>query len=297
MKNWAVLVGALALASTSSMAMAADSNLTPEPNFAGTFSLGYEYTDFREEEPEGINAHGVASEVAFVFSNFANSKLNVQVDGSLYANKLSDFENTGIAVPEIGVQRWHAGGVLFWRDPSVGLVGIDGAFGGVNWTGDNITDYRFGGRFEYFASDAFTLGAKAGYVHEQEGSHVDGAGGYYGNLSAKFYPSDHWALTAAVDHMYFPAWDTDPAPLSIWAFTGEAEFDLSDSVNLPVSLYAGGRWADQFDGESHFGEAQGFAGLRFYFGGNSGSLVQKHRSNTLDNLSTPLDRVVNREGT
>ena len=279
-----------------SPARAADSNLPPESYFAGTFALGYEYTDFREQVWEGINAHGIASEAAFVFSNFGNSQLNVQLDGSLYANKLSDFDNGGSAVGEIGVQRWHAGGVVFWRDPSVGLIGIDGAFGGVNWTGDNISDYRFGGRFEYFASDAFTIGAKAGYVHEHEGSHVDGADGYYGNVSAKIYPSDRWAITSAVDYMNFPTWDTN-APLTIWALTGEAEYDLSESLNTPVSVYAGGRWADQFDGESHFGEAQGFAGLRFYFGGDGGSLAKKHRSNTLDNLSTPLDRVVNREGT
>ena len=281
-------------------AVAADVAPMPEQDFAATIALGYEYTNFNEpEDDEGIIGNTGFAEGAFLFSNLGNSNLNVQLDGSYYLNDLSNKEDDGSAVREKGVDRWHAGGVLFWRDATMGLLGIDGAYGQQNWSGDKIDDYRVGARFEYYPSDFFTLGGRAGYIHEKEGSHDKGADGLYANAFGEVYPTENWALTASVDYAYFSQWDKPPSskePLEFYAFTGETEYDLSDSVNMPISIFAGGRYTDQDDSESTFNEIQGFVGLKWYFGGGD-TLAAKHRSNTLDNLNTLFDRVINREGT
>ena len=282
-------------------ALAADATQTPaQQNFAATIALGYEYTDFNEaEDDEGIIGNTGFAEGAFLFSNLADSNFNIQIDGSYYLNDLSNHDNNGSSVDEKGVDRWHGGGVLFWRDATIGLLGIDGAYGQQNWSGDKIDDYRVGARFEYYPSDFFTLGGRAGYIHEKEGSHDKGADGFYANGFGEVYATENWAFTGSVDYAYFSKWDKPPndkEPLTIWAFTAETEYDLSTSVNRPISIFAGGRYTDQDDSESTFNEIQGFVGLKWYFGGGD-TLAAKHRNNTLDNLNTPFDRVINREGT
>ena len=297
MRIFLLLLFSTSLFGLATTAMAADIEPTPEQlAFAATVAFGYEYTNFNEAEiDEGIIGNGGLLEGALLLRNLGASNFNAQVDASYYLNDLSNFENDGSSVGEEGVGRSHFGGALFWRDETLGLIGIDAALGQTKWNDDKINYYRVGGRFEYYLGDYFTLGGRGGYIHEKEASQLQGASGYYANAFARAYVLDSLALTASLDYAKFRHWDP-AAPLTIKSFTGEAEFDLANSINVPVSVFAGGRYSDQDDGEAVFNEVQGFVGLKFYFG-TDGTLSSKQRNNTIDNLNTPFDRIVNREGT
>lgn len=78
---------------------------------------------------------------------------------------------------------------LFARDPAMGLVGIVGSAESQY----GVTMNRIGAEFEYYLSDNFTIGARAGY---QGGTSPNGA---FGRLDVKFYPDPNLALTGGLE--------------------------------------------------------------------------------------------------
>jgi len=92
-------------------------------------------------------------------------------------------------VGSIGGYGFYQGGTnLYWRDPSLGLVGATGQAGHINTSGGNA-NFAFGGaNFEgYF--DRFTPFATAGAFGVQD---LKSAG--YGTIGTAYYPTDNLQL-------------------------------------------------------------------------------------------------------
>ena len=140
---------------------------------------------------------------------------------------------------------YGVGGHLFWRDPSVGLLGIYGT--GESW--DDVDMVRVGAEAEmYFNS--FTLGGAGGH---QSGD-VDEGG--FGRVDLKFYATPDFVLKAGGEYSpemslgrvgmeWRPAFGALPG-LSVHA-DGEFGEDDSDSIMLGFSYHFGKKGASLID--------------------------------------------------
>ena len=83
---------------------------------------------------------------------------------------------------------WGVGGHLFWRDPTVGLFGVVGAYGEVDREQSRFLDQQattLGAEMELYA-DQFTFYAMAGAVF---GDNIDD--GFYGSVDLGWYATDN----------------------------------------------------------------------------------------------------------
>jgi hypothetical protein len=261
----------------------------PQHRFAGTVEAGYLWTglDYDIDLPDSDDGDGVDSSAFFggaaVLFGPAGSNLNFQGDFAFHGHK---FDGSDYSLDE-----WHAGGIVFWRDPAWGLIGVDGSF--INLDAGTSAEFgRVGGRGEFFAGQAFTLGGGAGYLWSD--FFGTDTSGFDANLWARFYPTDNVALKLRGDYgnLDFDQYD---ASATSWAVTGEGEYLFAQ---VPISIFAGARFAQtNGDGTKSFeftlDEKQVFGGARFYFGsgGPGTSLASHHRNNTLDNTSVFLERL------
>jgi hypothetical protein len=137
------LGGILAAVGAAGQALAADAVLPPAAGIAGTIGGGYQYTDFGGDLGGGADiwANTFFGDGAIVMP-LGDSKFNAQIDGAYNSHRLTDGSD------HITFGIWHAGGALFYRDPSWGLFGLDGALGGIDADGESIDTYRVGVRGE-----------------------------------------------------------------------------------------------------------------------------------------------------
>jgi hypothetical protein len=258
--------------------------------WAGTVTAGYIFGDhdsqFSGKGPDFEADFGTFFGEGEALYHFCDTNLNVQGDGAFHNHQYDDPSDSDN-------ERWHVGGILFWRDQDVGVLGLD-----VSFLNDEIFDesdetWRLGARGEYFGGDMFTLGAGAGYLNgDFFGKDTDG---FDVNAWARMYPTENLGLLARFDYatqdVGLVDWDIDH-----WAIGGEGEYLLP---NLPLSIFAGARYGetDIDTGKSDFSSevTEIYAGLSIYFGsdGNGGSLASHHRNNTLDNTSVIFERLPN----
>ena len=117
-----------------------------------------------------------------------------------------------------------------------------------------------------------------------------------------FYPTEDLAVKVEFDYasLNFPNFtDRDgPCPdvdADMWAIGGEVEYLLRDMFGGGSSVFVAGRYAEQefeFGGGDSFTleHAQVAVGFRSYFV-TGGSLANHHRTNTVDNTNTLLEKV------
>ena len=146
---------------------------------------------------------------------------------------------------------WGVGGHLFWRDPDKGLLGVVAGVLGLN-DGDPNSAGWFGVEGELY-SGQFTTLARGGY---QFGEIDDGG---FGGIDLRWYATDDFMLSGggAVGAGDFVA-----------RFGAEYQPGLSALPGLSV-------FADAEIGEDDWDRI--FVGLRFYFGGETKSLIRRHR--------------------
>ena len=226
---------------------------------------------------------------------FCNTDLNAQIDASYVGNKFQyGFEDT-----------WHAGGILFLRDQSIGLLGIDGSYIARDQHYDFVSPdtrskwLRFGVRGEWFAGENVTLGARVGHIDgDTSGFNLNG---FDESVWARIYATSNLALTAKLDAGQF---DYTGDKISDWAISADAEYLIPDQQ---VSLFGGARYAmkhSTFLGNANIPNtlddqyASAFVGLKIYLGtaARGNTLVSQQRNNTLDNTSMLFERLPGSDG-
>ena len=270
------LGGILLATGAAGEALAADAVPAATPGIAGTIGGGYQYTDF------GGIASGATADTFFgdgaIVMPLGDSMFNAQIDGA--------YNNHNLAGGDPTFEIWHAGGALFYRDPSWGLLGLDGAFGGISADGDSIDKYRVGVRGEAYVGDTATLSARAGYMNLSGfGGHIDGP---YIDLGASIYVMPNFALKPEFEYMNLASGGNSA---DLYAAGAEAEFGLDELTGVPAALFAGGRYTDFTASGANFNQTQGFVGIRFYFGSGN-TLVDHHRGGSLYNTDTLLEHGV-----
>ena len=149
-------------------------------------------------------------------------------------------------------------GHLFWRDPSLGLLGIYGSDQHYNVLG-GIDVTKVGAEGEYYFNDAWTARTIVGW----EGGDVKDR--IFDRTDVVFYPSDNWSITAG--HRY---------TLGINAGVLGTEYQFADS-NVSLSLQ--GRL-----GEFHTSGV--FAGITLFLGDSGKPLAQRARQDDpVDSMS------------
>ena len=148
---------------------------------------------------------------------------------------------------------WGTGSHLFWRDPSIGLLGLTYSY-------QRLNDVNFG-----YINNSNTSVVKDAYMHNVglEGDAylsrftVGGLGGYqggtvnsdgYGQLKLRYYATDNWSVQAIGDHF---------AGQNL--IRGGIEYKPNFEVLSGLSLFAEGGY-----GTHDYGMGQ--AGIRYYFG-------------------------------
>ena len=273
-----VAMGGILFASVAAgQAFAADAVPAEAPGIAGTFGGGYQYTDFGGDISEDIWANSFFGDSAIVMP-LGDSMFNVQIDGAYNNHRLS------VDSDDFTVEVWHVGGALFYRDPSWGLLGIDGAFGGIDFDGESIDTYRVGVRGEAYVGDTATLSARAGYVNLSGfGDQIDGP---YIDLGASIYVTPNLALKPEFEYMNLSSGGDS---VDLYAVGAEAEFGLDELTGVPVALFGGARYGELSDSGDSLTQTHGFVGIRFYFGSGN-TLIDHHRSGSLANTDTLLEK-------
>ena len=161
----------------------------------------------------------------------------IQIDGLVGKVNPSDAQGTGV----------HT----FWRDSTVGLVGLTAAYAELGQT----ETQRFGGEAEYYL-DQFTF---TGYVGQQSGD-IDTSA--YAGLGAQYYLNKDIMFSTLV---------STSNDLERYAIGLEHQ--------TPVNGLA---WfASLATGENNYDHA--FFGLKFYFSGDRKSLIDRHRKDDPSN--------------
>ncbi|MEO1160354.1 MAG: hypothetical protein AAFW74_07825, partial [Pseudomonadota bacterium] len=160
------------LAVSAGASEAADlARIVQDPAYAATISAGFTHTRLDEAFDDGSEELGDFNspfgEAAVLWR--PTDLLNIQSDFAFHSHRFDFADGKGGGAPNIAVDQWHAGGILFLRDPLTGLVGIDGAVGGIDF-GQALDVSRIGGRFEWFAGDMATIGGGVGYHNLDFGS-------------------------------------------------------------------------------------------------------------------------------
>jgi hypothetical protein len=269
--------------------------------FAGTVTAGVMWTrdqidysggfddDDDDDDDDDVNWNSFFGEAAVLFGP-EGTNFNFQGDFSFHSHS-PDFGSGFGPSGNTRLDSWHAGGIAFWRDANVGLVGIDGSFISNDYFG-SVESWRLGLRGEYFVDPSITVGGGAGYVTMDFFGKADGDG-FDGNLWARYYFNDSFAMKVRGDVGSLSFDDGPYEDVTAWAIAGEGEYLLP---SLPMSVFVGVRYAkSDVDASPDYtvDSLQVYGGAKFYFGsGDAGtSLATHHRNNTLDNTSTFLERM------
>ena len=181
----------------------------------------------------------------------------LQLDG-MYAHGMPASFGFGTS------QAAEYGGVgshVFWRDPAVAMLGLEGA-----WVFNNASDtnaWQIGLESEYYLK-WLTIGMQTGYSEVEDDSLRASDHGWYARLEAGCYPVEDLLLNAVVETRY-----------DAFRYGLEVEYET------PVEGLA--LFASAMRGE-HGNDAV-FGGLRYYFGGESGLKNRHRRSDPPSRLS------------
>lgn len=274
-KSW-LAAGASSLALAALVAASINPATAARSRYAGTITLGYSYTDFDIDGVPDTSIDTFIGSGAVVFN----------IEGNYYAQ--ADFafashspDNTGPV--SISLDTWTAGGTFFWRDPSVGMLGVDVGYQSVD-VGLSGDGFRVGARGEYYFSDRLTFGAAAGW-EQVDFKSIATVDGWYANAQVKYYWNDKTSLS--LNGNYFTA-DVNSTPFSAdqWSVGLEGEYLVSRET--PVSVYGGVRYGDfNFDpGSTSATQWTAYVGLKFRFGNDGGALVDQDRNGAVSPTTT-----------
>ena len=166
-----------------------------------------------------------------------------------------------------GIGAYSGAGHIFWRDPSIGLLGAYGSYS--HWNGVETQTFghisantgRFAAEGDYYLS-RWTLSGIAGVETVSLNSTVlrfSVPNRFFDHVSAAYYVTDNFKLSAG--HLY--AFDTHFLTLG-------NEYGFALGSGRMASLFTEG-WIGEH------GNNAVLAGLRVYFGQHDKSLIDRHR--------------------
>ena len=168
-----------------------------------------------------------------------------------------------------GVGAYGVAGHLFWRDPSIGLVGAYGAYS--HWNGRDVAGIghvstntsHIAAQGEYYA-DRWTLSALAGVEMVSVDAPVAlGAvsipNRFFDSVRASYYVTDNFMLS--IGHVYTSGRH---------GLTLGAEHGFALGGGRMASLFGQARFAEE-------GRNAVLGGLRIYFGQRDKTLIDRHR--------------------
>lgn len=189
---------------------------------------------------DGVNGFGAAGAVTFPIGHH----FGFQVDG-VAAHVETDL------IGDIDVYATAAH--LFWRDPSVGLLGLYGDVAHLDIL--NGLNFYTGGIEGALYLGQFTLHGLAGI---NDGDLIDT--GFFSRARFSYYPIDdlelHIGLSYTQDRSHF---------------LYGAEWAFANNASVTPSLFVNGTLSESGDSGAVF------AGLRFYLGQHDKSLLRRHR--------------------
>ncbi len=148
---------------------------------------------------------------------------------------------------------------LFWRDPSIGLLGLYGSISHIDGTPQYSTNTKPGANVvkagvtgELYLGQ-FSLEGLFGWETGDIKSR------FFDKADIAFYPTDDWRVS--VGHRYDNGRNVGAAG---------TEFQLPLDMGSGMSLFAEGRY-----GQGNYKAA--FGGVKFYFGAGDKSLIRRHR--------------------
>ena len=245
------------LTTVSAVAMMSAPALADDLNFAGVLSGNYVHTGSDLPDANGWGINGAAA---------------IDLSDTGFAAEL-DAGHNHLSISSADANDWNVGGSLFWKCP-------EGRFGAnVNYTEVNLSVLsvsgnahatNYGGFGEYFASDMFTLGGKAGgFSGDLNGLYVGGG------VTGYVFPD--FAVTASVNFTNFNhAFQETDLGLS-------GEYLISEEI--PVSGFVGYTYSDLSNGGGNANTV--FVGLRLYTNTTgAATLVERQRNGTVGSLAT-----------
>jgi hypothetical protein len=164
-----------------------------------------------------------------------------------YGFQLDGMVGSGHGAPFYGV-----GGHLFRRDPAKGLLGLYGSY--VSWNLDEpglngadvgkagVEGEAYLGRFSLEGLAAYQFGTNTGFA---------------GKAMVAYYPLDNLRLDAGIRHLQGPG------------AIGVLDVEWQPHVGSGLTLFASGSFGNE--------HTSAMGGLRYYFGDNGKSLIQRHR--------------------
>ncbi|MEL6200960.1 MAG: hypothetical protein AAFR39_01240 [Pseudomonadota bacterium] len=220
----------------------------------GKLEFGYLYTDFKDTDTTNFLG-GDAGYVQGAVSAPLGQRFGVQIDAG-YLNGAIDRTSP---LDNVDVSAFAIGGHLFWRDPSIGLLGIYGHYAdydyGIETDTIDVRNTRVAAEGEAYLGQ-FTAKAMAGAdfldverVGQEEYLYLSGEVGYY--------VTDNFRVYGGVDHSFNQTAGTVGA---------EAMFDTG---GISPSVFASASFSNDTTSVQ--------AGFSIYFGSNSKSLIRRHR--------------------
>jgi hypothetical protein len=277
-KNWAA-AGASCLAIAALAAASANPATAAKNRYAGMITLGYSYTDFDLQ-------NGSSNDVTF--NTFVGSGAVVyNLEGNWFAQADFSFAShsadANLGPINLSLDTWNAGGTVFWRDPAVGMFGVDLAYqsADIGISGDG---YRAGVRGEWYPNDRWTVSGAVGW--EQLDFNLATIDGVYANAAVKYYFNDKISLSLNANYYEANVDLVDFNP-SQWSVGAEGEYLVSRDT--PVSVYAGVRYGDLNPDINNVDDPTqwtAYVGLKFRFGNDGDSLVGQDREGAVQPTTT-----------
>src|SRR6185436_1351292 len=191
-KSWAA-AGASCLAIAALAAASVNPATAAKNRYAGMITLGYSFTSL--DTDTGGDDVDVST-----FIGSGTVMYNLEGDWFAQANFAfaSHSPDTDPFPINFSLDTWNAGGTVFWRDPSSGMLGLDLAYQSVDVgvSGDGI---RAGLRGEWYPNDRWTVSGAVGW--ETIDFNLIDFDGWYANAAIKYYFGDRFSL--AINANYF----------------------------------------------------------------------------------------------
>ncbi len=280
-KSW-LAAGVSSLALAALVAASANPATAAKSRYAGTITLGYSFTDFDlQAGPNStVDVNTFIGSGAVVYNVEGN--YYAQADFAFASHSPDSSKTGGIS---LALDTWTAGGTFFWRDSNVGLLGVDLGYQSAD-AGISGDGFRLGVRGEYYCGDRWTIGAAAGW--EQVDFHsIARIDGWYGNAQVKYYWNDKTSFS--LNGNYYTADVHSPSiKNNQWSVGLEGEYLISRDT--PVSVYGGVRYGDFNVAFSSRDPTDWtvYAGIKFRFGNDGGSLADQDRNGALSPTTTGL---------
>jgi hypothetical protein len=279
-KNWAA-AGASCLAIAALAAASANPATAAKNRYAGMITLGYSFTDFDLQNGSNSDTN--------INTFIGSGAVMYNLEGNWFAQAdfafASHSPDINAGPINLSLDTWNAGGTVFWRDPGVGMFGVDLAYqsADIGISGDG---YRAGVRGEWYPNDRWTVSGAIGW--EQLDFNLATVDGVYANAAVKFYFTDK--LSASLNANYFEG-NVDLVNFNSQQWSVGAEGEYLISRDTPVSIYAGVRYGDfsvdntpsGFDDPTQF---TAYVGLKFRFGNDGDSLVGQDREGAVSPTTT-----------